>query len=96
GHTRAGAFYPDAVVTEMPVTPTGIYVQAGSFTVQDNAVALSGRLQPYARAGVYPTQIDGQQFYCVRLGPVETVEQADAILARLVADGNEQAIIMVE
>ena len=38
---------------EFPVTPTSIYVQAGSFSVYDNAVRLSSSLQSFNRANVY-------------------------------------------
>lgn len=96
GHTKNGEFYPDPIVTEMPVTKTDIFVQAGSFTVSDNAHRLSARLQQFARAGVYPANVNGRQFYRVRLGPVATVNEADELLARLVSSGNNDAIIIVE
>lgn len=96
GHTRNGAFYPDPVVTEVPVRPTGIYVQAGSFSVADNAYKLSAQLQSLARTDVYPAMVRGQQFYRVRVGPVGSVEQADALLARVLASGSENAILIVE
>lgn len=96
GHMRNGNFYPDPIVTEMPVMPTNIYVQAGSFTVQDNAVNLSRKLASIGPSNVYPALVNGRQFYRVRLGPVGSVEQADAMLDRLVASGNNAAIIVVE
>ncbi len=96
GHTRSGAFYPDPIVTEMPVIKTDIFVQAGAFTVQENAYKLSGKLQQFAQANVYPAIVNGRQFYRVRLGPVASVQQADELLARLISSGNESAIIIVE
>lgn len=96
GHMNAGEFYPDPVVTEFPVTQTGIYVQAGSFAMEGNAQALSARLANYRQAGVYPAMINGQRFYRVRLGPVASVEEADELLARLVQGGQNNAMIVVE
>lgn len=96
GHTRNGEFYPDPVVTEMPVTPTEIYVQAGSFSVPDNAYRLSAKLQHLAQTEVFPAIVRGQQFYRVRVGPVASVEQADTLLSRVLASGSENAIIIVE
>lgn len=96
GHTRNGAFYPDPVVTEMPVTRTSIYVQAGSFTQQDNAYRLSQQLSDVSNAGVYPAVIDGRQFFRVRIGPLARVDEADEILSRVVNAGHREAIIVVE
>ena len=96
GHMNAGEFYPDPVITEYPVTSTGIYVQAGSFTMEGNAQVLSARLAAHSRSGVYPATISGQKFYRVRLGPVASVEEADELLARLVQGGQNNAMIVVE
>jgi rare lipoprotein A len=96
GHTRNGAFYPDPVVTEMPVTRTNIFVQAGSFTNQDNAYRLSQNLAANFNASVHPAMVNGRQFYRVRVGPVMRVEEADELLARLVNTGHPEAVIVVE
>lgn len=97
GHTKGGAFYPDPVVTEMPVMRTNIYVQAGSFSSQDNAYRLSQQLSgSLTNTGVYPTTINGRQFFRVRVGPLTRVEEADEVLSRLVNAGHPEAIIVVE
>lgn len=96
GHTRNGAFYPDPIVTEMPVQPSSIYVQAGSFSVQENANKLARNLSNFANANIYPALVNGKQFYRVRLGPITNVEEADEVLERLVNSGNQSAIIVVE
>lgn len=96
GHMRDGEFYPDPVVMERPVTATNIYVQAGAFSVYDNAVKLSSRLSGFSSATVMPTQVKGQTLYRVRLGPVESVDAADRLLSRVVDSGHRDAIIMVE
>ena len=95
GHMRGNTFYPDAVVTQLPVHPTGIYVQAGSFTSRDNADRLALILVRF-NAGVAQTMVNGRQFFRVRIGPISSVPAADAVLGRVVRAGSHSAIITVE
>jgi len=95
GHNVGGRFYPDPVVKQVPVQPTTIYVQAGSFTDKGNAERLASKLGVYGKAQVTPATIRGQQFYRVRF-PATDVSTADSILSNLVRAGNDKAIIMVE
>ena len=92
GHTKNGNFYPDPIIQEVPVVPTNIFVQAGSFSSPENAARYAARLD---NAKVYPALVNGQQFYRVRI-PAQTVEAADSVLAKLAAENNAQAIIIVE
>jgi rare lipoprotein A len=96
GHTRYGQFYPDPVVTEMPVQATNIYVQAGAFASPDNANALSARMAAFGASRVEQALVNGQQFYRVRVGPAATVQEADRLLNRIVKGGVPGARIIVE
>ncbi len=96
GHMAQGTFYPDPVVTHEVVTPTSIYVQAGSFTVEDNAEHLRNELRGYRSTRVVQAFVSGQRYYRVRLGPVASVDEADRLLDRIVHDGHDKAIIVVE
>lgn len=96
GHVRDGEFYPDPVLKQYPVTPTHIYVQAGSFAQAENASKLADSLSDVAPAQVFPTLVNGQRFYRVRLGPVPGVDQADKLLARLASTGHKESIIVIE
>lgn len=96
GHVEEGRFLPEPVVRTMPVGPSAIYVQAGAFAVEDNALRLVRSLSVHGPARVYPARVGGQDFYRVRLGPYQRVDQADMALASLVDQGNAQAIIVVE
>lgn len=96
GHLRDGEFYPDPVVMERPVTATRIYVQAGSFGVYDNALRLRDRLMAISNATVQQTEVRGQTFYRVRVGPAASVEEADELLSRVVNSGHGDAMIVVE
>lgn len=96
GHYHEGHFYPDSVVTQEAVTSTGIYVQAGAFGVQENAVKLSEKLSAIAPAKVEPVNYSGRTLYKVRLGPLSNVREADNVLGRVLANGQSDAIIVVQ
>lgn len=95
GHYKSGRFYPDAVATQLPVTPTGIYVQAGAFGIEENAVRLSQKLGSIAPASVESLNYAGKILYKVKLGPMQNVREADTVLSRVLASGHSDAIIIV-
>jgi rare lipoprotein A len=85
-----------ASMTLEPVRPTSLYVQAGAFTQRANADRLQARL-----ASVGPTQVSvfqqgNQVFYRVRVGPLRSVEEADAALGRVVQFGQSDARVVVD
>ena len=82
----------------LPVSPSGIYVQTGAFGELGNALRMRDRLY---RDGIGPTQISRVDFsegsvFRVRVGPVDSVEEADGLLARIVGAGVEEARLIVE
>lgn len=96
GHITQGNFYPDPVVTQQPVTQNNIYIQAGAFGSKDNASRLAGRLSSLAKAQVEPVNYNGRTLYKVKLGPIDSVQNADNILNRVLANGQSDAIIVVQ
>ncbi len=84
------------LIRQQPVTPSSIYVQAGAFTVYGNAERLRAGLGHLGPAAVTPAVVGGKRFYRVRLGPVDAVERADALLASVIAAGHPLAGIVVE
>lgn len=86
----------DGQVTQYPVQPTAIYVQAGAFTDLYNASRLQAQLQSFGQVLVVPVYVDGQQFYRVRLGPLGTVAEADRTLAQVVQAGHPEARLVVD
>ncbi len=83
-------------IARAPVKPTQMFVQAGAFTNWDNAKRLQSELGRYGQVKILPINVDGQQFYRVRIGPMGTVNEADSALAGLISNGNDQARIVVE
>jgi rare lipoprotein A len=87
-HMSKGRNVPDPVVSQAPVRPTGIFVQAGSFGVRANADKLADRLASIAHTSVESVTVGGRSFYRVRLGPMASVAQADAVLEKAIHAGS--------
>jgi rare lipoprotein A len=83
-------------IKQMPVKSTQIYIQAGAFSKQDNAMRLKSRLDAFGAASVTGTRSKGIDVYRVRLGPIPSVEEADRLLARVVDGGMPEAQIVVD
>lgn len=86
----------DEVIEVAVKSKTRIFVQAGSFLDRSNAERLTARLRAIAEFRISQRRQDGKLYYRVRAGPLKTVEKADAILARVLADGQQGASIVVE
>ncbi|MFL5268785.1 MAG: septal ring lytic transglycosylase RlpA family protein [Stellaceae bacterium] len=84
-------------VQVVPVKASGrIFVQAGAFSVRENARRLQSRIAPLGSAEVTATSIHGAELYRVRLGPLSNVEQADRLLVRVIGSGYPEARIVVD
>jgi rare lipoprotein A len=87
---------PDGQVVEMPVPAvTALYVQAGAFTSPVNAGSVAARLRS-AGARVFPGVKDGRPIYRVRVGPFQSVDDADAALLEIQALGQNDVQIVVD
>jgi rare lipoprotein A len=87
---------PSGAVSIMPVKPTNIFIQAGAFLQQGNATSLTQKLSSLGNARVTQVRVGSQTFYRVRLGPIQRVEDADALLQRVIETGQPDARIVVE
>ena len=86
---------PTGQVTRVPVPPeTRLYVQLGAFSRLDNAKALLGKVGGDLR--ISTLQRGGQTLYRVRSGPLASVQDADAALARITGAGANDAHIVVD
>lgn len=86
----------DGRIDTVPVQQTRIYIQAGAFSDHNNAMRLSGELRRIAPSQISETRVDGQTFYRVRLGPVTTVADADALLEQVIGSGYPGARVVVD
>lgn len=73
-----------------------IFIQAGSFIKYSNARRLSTDLSKLASTRIEPAMIRDRKFYRVRLGPMETAEEADHLLAKLAKRGHGEAQVIVD
>jgi rare lipoprotein A len=88
---------PVPEVVQWPVTGThNIFVQAGAFTVSDNAARLQQNMSSLSPTTVSTIVINGTKFYRVRLGPVSDVAHADALLSRVKQAGIAGARTVVD
>lgn len=83
-------------VTTEPVHATNLFVQAGSFGRHDNALRLSARLSGLGNAQIQQATVQGRTVFRVRLGPIASVEDADRMLAAVVAAGQADARVVVD
>ena len=87
---------PDGIVTTVPVQAGQIFVQAGSFTQIANANKLRARLIKVGDARIIQAVVDQRIFFRVRFGPLDSVDEADLLLATLIDNGHNAARVVVE
>jgi rare lipoprotein A len=75
-------------------SPGRIYVQAGAFSLPDNARRVQSRIANLGSVAVTATSVNGVELYRVRLGPFDSAAEADRLLARLVGDGYPEARVV--
>ncbi len=90
---RLAAATPEAVTADEAVTR---YIQAGAFTKLDNARRLSATLARFGPAQMTRAVVRGREFYRVRIGPIGTREEANALLARVIAAGHPDALSVID
>ena len=84
-------------VIVMPVAQeTELFIQAGAFQSRENADRLSARLRPFGTPAIQVAEVAGKTYYRVRLGPLQSVEIADAMLERVIDAGYPGSTIIVE
>jgi rare lipoprotein A len=71
-----------------------IYVQAGAFSVPENAQRVRSRIASLGSAEIVPSQVNGTTLYRVRLGPVTTEAEADRLRGRVIDSGFPDARIV--
>ena len=73
-----------------------LFVQAGAFADFANASRVRTSLSQFGPSWVEKAKVGNRDFYRVRIGPLQTLDNADAVLARLVSAGFPQAQIVVD
>lgn len=87
----------DGKVTQVAVKSTNnIYVQVGAFSQQQNAHQVQVKLNRVPNVNITPTKINGREFFRVRSGPMNSIEQADTVLAQIIKSGYPDARVVVD
>ena len=88
---------PDGTVTTVPVPArTQLWVQIGAFQARNNADRLAARMRAVGAASVSTIYQNGKALYRVRFGPIATVDEADAMLNKVIGQGENGAQIVVD
>ena len=83
-------------VEVLPVSPTGIYVQAGAFSRLENALRMRDQIYSMGPTQISRFAVSGTEIYRVRIGPLETVDIADSTLTQVLGAGVSEAQLIVE
>ncbi len=90
-------FRPEPVVEQVPVIGENkIYIQAGAFTNPENAQRLQAKMTAVGPAVIAQADIKNVRYFRVRVGPINTVAEADRLLKKVVASGAPGARIIVD
>ncbi|MBP2227271.1 rare lipoprotein A [Azospirillum agricola] len=99
GAVVEGRFVPAPVVAQMPV-PAGhesLFVQIGAFGSAENVARVRARLAAIGQpAAVTATRTGKQTLQRVRVGPLDSVDRADAVLTQIIQAGLTEAKIVVD
>lgn len=87
---------PSPIVSAAPIAESEIFIQAGAFVDYNNANVLSARLSTMGPTKVSQVLVNGQDFYRVRVGPVQDIARADQVLENLINTGHTDARIIIE
>lgn len=73
-----------------------LFIQAGAFIDRRTAARIASSLDRVGAARITEITRDGRRLYRVRIGPLATIEDADAVLGRVIASGNDSAQIVID
>ncbi|MBT3358476.1 MAG: septal ring lytic transglycosylase RlpA family protein [Rhodospirillales bacterium] len=82
-------------VSTTAVVSTEIYIQAGAFSVFENANRVRAMLNSIGNVKISQILVGNRDLYRVRVGPITEVETADAVLETVVRAGYNDARIIV-
>jgi len=83
-------------VKQAAVKPTQIFIQAGAFSRFDNANRMNAALQAYGSANISQVQTKQGTLFRVRIGPLANVNDADALLEKVIGAGYPDAKLIVD
>jgi rare lipoprotein A len=73
-----------------------VYIQAGAFRLYENALKLQARLNGVGPTEITSVDVNGQEFFRVRVGPMTSVNIADQTLDGMIDSGYKLARIVID
>jgi len=86
----------EPAVTVAAVQPTNLYIQAGAFSQYANAYRVKAALAQIGEVKITSTIVNGTELFRVRIGPLQTVDLADAKLEKIISTGYANARVIVD
>ncbi|MEE8394254.1 MAG: septal ring lytic transglycosylase RlpA family protein [Rhodospirillales bacterium] len=84
-------------VTQVAVGPTNIFIQAGAFSIFENANRVRAKLNRLGgQVKVTSVLINGMDLFRVRVGPLASVEDADRMLEKVIRTGFVESRIIID
>ena len=81
-------------VTDSHGADNRYFVQAGSFSQKNSAIGLKEKLSRFGSSNVAQAEVNGQNFYRVRVGPFNFKEEAEVTLAKIKNYGIQNANVV--
>ena len=75
---------------------SSIWIQAGAFSRYDNAIKLMDRLSPFGQSVIAKVERESGVLWRVRIGPMQTVAEADILLDQVIDAGHPEARVIVD
>jgi len=95
--TGAPAENSPELVRDLAIGATRYFVQTGAFTDKGNAEKQLSVLKPqFPSTQIFESSVNGTMYYRVRIGPVNTVDTADALLNNAENAGWVGARVVIE
>jgi len=88
--------YSQQPQSNQPPLNDDLYIQAASFSNRGNARRLQSRLGSVGRVRVVASDVNGQTFYRVRVGPIANNSEAKIALRKVVDAGNAGAKLVID
>jgi rare lipoprotein A len=86
----------DQVVHVQPTHPTQLFIQTGAFSHYDNARRMSTALSNVGSPTITEVRKQSSVLYRVRLGPIGSLDDADALLEHVLSAGFPDAKLIVD
>ncbi len=83
-------------VRTVAVKPTQMFIQAGAFQRFDNANRLSASLSSFGQTTITQVVTKSGPMFRVRMGPLASLDAADAMLEKVIASGYPDAKLVVD